>query len=341
MAGRVVAQAGSDGKFRVRSVATDEALGAIARGFAPSELVDLDLVDTSKSPTTIRLQLAGTGGGLTGQVTTPTGNPIAGALVAVGKTPRNVEWRGDDSFAEKWTPRVAVTDGEGLYEFVGLAPGTHPVAVRAAGFPYWLGETTIEAGVTSELPIQMDTGVTVKGTAYDDNNQPVAGAVVRAFPSAIDEIFLQGGQFDYDENTFGYPFTIAHEDGTYRLTGVAPGEIHLYCTRARSRRDGPVFRDSMVTSAEPGAVLDWDPVIAAGRSITGIITFRDGKPMANVFVSAVNEKTGKREVLITNQEGRFQFVRLEQGQYSLGVQLWKPPEGTPPAREEGRLAGSR
>lgn len=327
LGGRVVTHSDGNGDFRIRSAGQGQSLGALFRGFAPSELVDLEDVDTSKAPVAVRLVLSKPGGTVTGTVTSPTGKVVPGADVCVGKKPRHFDFRRSGHGArETWTPLTACTDATGRFKLPWVAPGKHPVAVRSRGLPIWKDEVVVKAGETSHLDVKLLAGVVVHGVVKDMAGKPVVNAVVRAYDTALDERYIQAGQFDYD-GIFGFAHTAADAQGRYRLGGIAPGSIHLYATRVRTTGQTTLVRAKTVLKGDAGEELEWNPVLDPGHTIEGLVTFRDGVPMQHVFVTAWHEKTNEYQALTTNREGRFRFTNLTLAHYRLTVQY--PFRGVP------------
>jgi RNA polymerase sigma-70 factor (ECF subfamily) len=336
--GRVVARADAGGSFRLRSVPPQQSLGAIAQDRAPSELVDLELLDTTRSPVRVELVLREEGGGLAGRVLGPDGAGVPAAWVSVGATNRFNNMRAGGGFMETWSPRTAQTDAEGHFAFAGLPLGELAVQARAGGFPIWKGKTLVQARETAELSIELRPGAVVEGTVREADGRPSAGAIVRAFDEPLDESFIQGGQFDF-ESAFGYPSTAADEAGRFRLAELPPGTLHLYAHRpqARRRHDAPLVpfvRDHEVLQASDGERLAWDPVLDPGHVLRGVVLHRDAAPMGGVFVSARNAHSAARQSMVTDSEGRFAFVNMELAPYALEVQLWSPPPGAEPLRAD-------
>lgn len=330
-----IARSDANGEFTARAVAKTASLGATAAGFAPSPLVDLELSDAQQAPLRVELVLSAPGGALTGRVVDGAGNGIAAATVAAGDSRRLFDHRNNGTTAEKWGPRTVRTGDDGAFLLAGLSPGKLPVEVQSAAYPLWRGECTIEAGETIELVVTMLPGVTVHGVVRGEDGNPLAGAIVRAFPRAIETHFLQSGQYDFD-SIFGYAFTVTDDSGGYRLRNAEPGQLHLFAGAGmrRGRGESLPWAD-VVLPGKPGETLEWSPRIEAGPTIRGVVRHRDGVPMHGVFVSAIVPGQKERQSISTDKDGRFRFVRLRQQAYDVTVQLWSPPKGTPPveARE--------
>src|SRR5262245_21478151 len=325
-----VAESDAAGAFLVRAAPKEQSLGATAPGKAPSQLVDLETCDTKQPPVRIELVLGAAGGTLAGRVVDQQGSGVAGARVAFGKNRRLVDHGVDGRMTELWAPLQAVTDATGAYVLDGLPPSKQPVEVWAAAFPFWHGEATIAAGDTAHLDVTMLRPVTVHGTVTGEDGAPLAGAVVRVFPTAIDETFLMGGQYDY-YSTFGFPYAAVDAQGRYRVRRVAPGELQLYASVSPSGgREQVIPWAHDVVQAQPGAVVEWSPKVEPGPTIAGVIRYRDGTPMPRVFVNVV-EPGGKRgKAIVADEQGRFRFVRLQNKAYDVTVQVWDPPKGAPP-----------
>lgn len=338
--GSYVARADASGAFAVRSAPTDQSLGATAPGRAPSTLVDLDDHDTTQSPVSIELTLPdpATGCELTGRVLLHDEAPAAHAWITVGKVSRFFRQR-NDGHIEAWTPRPALTDDQGRFELSGLAGGEHPVDVRAQGAPIWKGDVLLTRGA-NELEVRLHESARVVGVVRDAEGVPVAGAVLRAFDSELDESFVQSGQFDF-HSTFGYPSAVADDTGRFVLDELPPGPAYLYASPRSTPRTGfeSLMRDQTVLELTAGAEATWDPVLSEGNVLAGVVLFKDGEPMDNVFVSARNEQTGKKQSVNVGQDARFRFLNLDLVPYTLGVQVWDAPDGAPPIEAKHAMPG--
>ncbi len=333
-AGRIVGVTDAQGAFALQHIDAALSLGAVADGFAPSKLVDLDIVDTSKPPAIVNLELQHSGGRLEGTVTDHAGAPIATALVAVGKRPRHLDYRGG-RVIEQWTPRTAETDESGHFAIRGLAAGTLPVAIRADGYGFWRGETEITALQTTVIEPQLLASAVITGTVTDGDGAPVANAAIRAYDRAPRTSFVAGGQVDFYE-TFGYRGTLSDAAGHYRLEGVTPGVVHLFAQRSQKRHKGvSVAYTTAQLEVQPGSETEWNPVISDGLAIEGIVLYRDGFPMKSVFITLADERSGKKHVMVNDRHGVFRFLCLENSTYGVRVQYWDAPKGTPPLQASG------
>lgn len=338
-AGRVVTVTDAEGVFAMRHIAPGLSLGALAKGFAPSKLVDLDVVDTAKPPVVVSLILQRGGGRLEGRVTNHAGKPVPGALVAVGKRPRGLDHRGL-RVIEQWSPRVVETDERGQFVVHGLVAGTTPISIRADGYGFWRSEAKINALETTVIDPQLLESAVITGTVTDGEGAPLANAAIRGYDRAPGTSFVAGGQIDFYE-TFGYRGTISDAAGHYRLEGVTPGVVHLFAQRGRKRRSGvSVAYTQADLEVQPGSETKWSPVISDGFTVEGIVLYRDGFPFPGVFITCTDERSGKQHVIVNDRKGVFRFLCLDDSTFGIRVQYWDAPKGTP-ALEASHLVPKR
>lgn len=326
--GSVVTTSDSHGRFRLHHIPPDVSLGAFARNHTRSDLVDLDVIDTSTPPAKVTLMLRDQGGQLTGIVRSTAGEPIANALIGVGKQTGSLDTRGN-RVIEKWSIRSTKTDVDGRFAIDGLLPGSTTVAVRAKGFGFWRSAWEIVDQQETELAIEMDRSGTVHGLIKNGDGEPFAGAIVRCYDQAPRTPFIAGGQIDFDE-TFGYLATTADENGAYELADVSAGTAHLFAQKGgRFRMGEPVPYATTELEMPPAGKVEWNPTVSNGRTIEGIVFYKDGHPMPNRFVTLIDQKTGKQHVSTNNAKGLFLFANLDDIPYDVHVQVWDGPEGAP------------
>lgn len=332
--GSVLATTGADGRFALERVPPHVSLGAFAKGHTPSDLVDLDVVDTKSSPVTVTLTLHDHGGQLEGVVVDLDDAPIVGALVAIGKESDNLDIRGE-RVIERWSVRSTETDEHGRFGLVGLAPGDAPITVRAKGCGFWRSSCAIIDGETTEVTVRMAQSGTVRGIVRGPDEAPIAGALLRCYDREPRVPFIAGGQIDFDE-TLGYLATTAAADGSFTLADVSAGTAFVFAQPGgRPKWGEPVPYASAQLEMPAGGTIEWDPVLSDGRAIEGVVYYRDGHPMGDVFVTLIDERSQKRHVQTNNTNGVFRFVNLDPSIYTASVQYWDAPKGTPALQQAG------
>src|SRR5262245_43936459 len=327
-----VARSDAAGRFQLRDLPATYSLGATARGFAPSSLVDLELVNPATSLAEVVLHLGGEGGALQGRVLDSGGAAGAGAFVCVG-TGRWGDFRHDGTRQERWSPRLTRCDEDGRFRFDGLEAGVLPVEVLARPAPLWSSTVEVQRGATTELEVSLLASAALEGVVRDDDGTPVEHAFVRAFRARIAPAYLARGQYD-DPSVIGSPVTITDGEGHYRLEGVWPGEVFAYSSPPRGvDEDYSEVHAEAVLEARPGETLAWNPVLEPGRSIRGRVLYADGAPMPESFVRAYESGTNERRVALTDAEGHFAFFNLPAGPFRVDVQILTP--GARPLFAEG------
>jgi len=340
-----IAVTDADGAFEARDVPGRYSFGASARGFGPSEPLDLEVaLPQSAGPggVELRLELTADGGSVVGVVADPDGAPVAGAIVAVGApAPAIYGMRGDSTMPEHWGAQLAETGADGRYALHGLPPGVLPLAVEARGLAVAQHTVEVITGATVTCDVTLVRGASIEGTVRTADGAAVAGAVVIQLATPFVDPFPSQGPTDRGA-PFAWPRTRSGADGRFVLGSLAPGDVHLYAAKGTTYwdEDGATFLGTAQASftTRAGESLRWDPVLTLGLRIHGRVTFADGQPMKAVFVSArpseaSNSGAGRTEH--TRVDGTFSISGLEDRDYSVDVQLWETPPGSRPLRQAG------
>ena len=306
------------------------ALGATADGFGPSEPFDLQRTDPEVETLEVELVLGAEGGSLRGRVTSTSGVPVGGALVAVGES-HQWDTHRDGSRVIHWNARTAVADAAGRYRFDCLAVGSHPITVFSEDHPLKVAEVEITAGGAQVLDFELDRSWQVNGVVRNDQGEPIGGATVLALDEPFDDPFPTQGPTDRGA-PFPRPATKSAADGSYELHGLAQGTVHLYAEKGTSIWGDGDYKgtDQATLESEMGKELLWDPVISMGARIRGRITYADGNPLGNVFVSARVPDTDINRTTHAEKDGMFSIPELENRAYTVSVQLWDAPEDAKP-----------
>lgn len=338
--GGAVTSADSSGRFALSNVPATVSLGALAPGHTPGPPVDLDLVDTAVPPVQLELVVvaARTGGALEGRVVDDEGSPVEGAVIVAGEKIGETQYRMNDTTSESWPRRYTTSDSEGRFLIESVRVGDAPVQVRAAGFAQWADTVEVGAESTTSLEIQLDPGAVVRGRVTDADGAPVQYARVHAFPEALREDFLQGGQIDHF-GPFAPEVAVTDAEGRYTLHHLRRQTMHLYAMEPCRKRTAleelfQYTRTALDLSGE--GPHTWDPVLSDGRVIEGVVRYQDGTPMENLFVSAdAMDSDDPHRRAVHSADGSFKFIQLPGKSYRIRAQIWDLPEG----HQEPRLTG--
>lgn len=333
--GRVLTKSDEQGRFALEHIPPHVSLGAFARNHTRSALVDLDVVDTKRRPAEVTLQLLDRGGQLAGIVVDQAGRPIANAIVGVGKQDGRLDMRGK-RIIERWSIRSTKTGSNGRFLLEGLLPGKTTMAVRKRGYGIWRSECEVLDQQDQEIRITLQRSGTLHGIVTNNAGEPFAGALIRSYDLEPGIPFIAGGQIDFEE-TFGYVATTADEHGAYTLPDVTAGTAHVFVQKGgRYLRMGePVPYATAKLEMPPGGKVEWNPQVTNGRTVEGIVYYKDGHPMPNVFITLIDQKSGKQHVQTNNKDGVFTFVNLDDTTYDVHVQVWNAPKGAPPLERSG------
>ncbi len=335
--GRALALAGAGGRFALRSIPAGSSLGALAASGghdAPSELVDLDLVERTDDTAEVRLVLGRSGGRIEGRiVAAEDGAPLAGARIAFGARLRNLEHRGRQ-YVERWGLRTVETDADGRFAVDGLAVGEVAYTARDAGRGLLRGSVEVLDGKTATLELALDRSATIHGRVTDSQGRPLENVTVHAYDAAPSLDFVQGGQIDF-ALAFGHVAAVTAADGSYRLAGVTPGTVHLVVQKSPqldpARRHGGGGSPYLATTLEvaPNSEVEWNPELGEGRVLEGRALYRDGHPLAGEFVSIRTSEGKSAGTIATDAKGRFRFVSLTEPLYHVYVQVFDKPRDAP------------
>jgi RNA polymerase sigma-70 factor (ECF subfamily) len=332
---RTAAHTDANGAFFVRALAAERSLSAFADGFAPSADVDLEQRECADARTTVDFVLVRGGARFVGRVVDTDGRPVPGAIVALGDPAPYIDMRRDGSEVDDMGPRVERTDSNGQFVFTGLAPGRTPLTVRADGFAVLRAEIEFATEGSTERELVLFRGATVSGVVRDAAGRPFAGAHVCAFDAPLPTTFIGTGQIDF-ARVFGYVHATSAADGRFELAHLPHGEVYLYAfERLNIQAIGSVMRAQHVLALTDGESATWDPSIERGHTIVGVVEYADGSPVAQTFVTAIDESSGQRAVLVAGEDGRFEFLNLEPHTFTVTVQVFGAPQGSTPPKRQG------
>lgn len=335
--GRIVGRSGSFGRFEIDNVPPSASLAALYEGCAPGALVDLDEVPTEGSYAEIQLRVGGLGGQFKGTVSNAQGEPIQGAIVALGKRRVATNYRENGTVRETWGPRSSSSTEGGLFHFTALRGGQVEVHVRAPGFGQWSGSVDIDSKTPATLNLTLHRCARLRGTVAEANGRPSKGAWIYAFDQPLEDAFLQSRQID-SRSPFQNVNTRADQEGRFELTDLPVGTAWVYAQSNEELPSGTHLYERIELATAAEGEYQWNPTLSSGRSIHGRVRYRDGSPMKNVFVSAYAEDSLEERTINTG-DGSFEFIHLTGKTYHIDVQLDDEPEGAEPLAALGVRPG--
>ena len=215
------------------------------------------------------------------------------AIVRVGAGRLDTVGGGPDG-AEP-TPAQVWTDATGAFVAEGVPPGEQGIVVRAAGLAPWQGTCAVVASARARVAVTLVEGATVRGTVRDEKGAPIVDAVIRSGEDGA----LTAGR------------VVTGADGSYTLTGLAPGETSLHARHALLGE----ARHTLVVGA--GETAHWDVRFERGLVITGRLVRDDGQPVSGARIAVVASRRegvrGWSGSATSGRDGRFELANWPGG----------------------------
>lgn len=236
---------------------------------------------------------------LSGTIRNTSSEPIAGAFVCAACTNHVLAL---DRAAQSCTQ----TDARGMYTLGALPRGDYLLSAGAAGYlPGALhGGAVLRVGPTGLRAEDLDGvlergGARVTGSVVDGTGGPIAGARVEAHFAADTSrpgvLLLQAA--------------VSNDDGGFSIW-VPRGDVRLM-SHAEGYAAGNIYSFAPAT--------DVQLVMTPSAEIAGhVVTAKDGQPVANVRVNAVQH--GVRQFAISDDRGAFRITHLDPGTFNLTAQ---------------------
>lgn len=320
-AGRVVTKTASDGRFTLLGVDPTQSIGAFHTEFAPPEIVDLDQVDCSQGKAEVNLRFDRLGGIVTGVVRDPTGEPVAGAQVAVGLYHYSTSSRVDGSFKESLQPRIVETSVRGEFRVSGVDTVDMLVFVRADGFPTAEARISVSAGLTTRADFQLEEPAMLSGIVRGKDGQPCEGVTVALMARDLNQLY-DDPAWALQNSSFPMVMTKSAEDGSFVLQSVPSGERQF---TAWNEAEHGLDRKSLVV--EGGGTVKWDPIVDSGLALRGRVFDRAGKPLMTMLRVRALVGDDQERAVIPDSEGRFVIPRCRAVEH--GISLAEGPDRTP------------
>ncbi|MCC7013362.1 MAG: carboxypeptidase regulatory-like domain-containing protein [Planctomycetes bacterium] len=282
------------------------------------------------------------GAWVTGRLLLPAGverdafDPAAAELTLMFDPMRFAGVAGASAALEHLRERQTHADARLEFEFRGVALGSdYDVrAVPATLAAYKSPKFVVLAGAHVEHLVELARGGMLSGRVVDHAGNAVAGAELEASIDPL--VFGQGGFVVREGQT--------DEHGAFELQAVLAGDVELKVT-SKGYLDSKL--NAQVAEGRPTR-LD-DIVLGRGESVSGVVLWPDGSPVADLEVeadfdpaalggmSAFNALQGAQGETHSDAQGHFEISGLGKGPFVVSAKA-KPREG--PGKElRARVAG--
>jgi len=164
----------------------------------------------------------------------------------------------------------------------------------------------VQPGRTNEITLRLEPAAVVYGRVLDTTGEPFAGVPISATWDGNDTF---GSLEDELGPMHGDRATVTARDGSFRLTGLLPGEHDLYVGTERSA----LVRDGIVLAA--GEAAPWNPVLEPRSDLMLRLHDEHGAALAGwgiVVDTRIDRRGGRaRDMLATDADGRLVARNLE------------------------------
>ncbi len=273
-------RSGPDGRFEIAALPPGEVvLEVLARGYQPAAMRPFELGEGEVvGDLEIVLERGAT---LTGSVTTAGGDPVADAVVAVGRA-------------------MATTKPDGSFRVGGIAPGRRTADAWHPHFDRLERQVEIEPGV-NVFDFVFASARRLAGRVVDERGAPLPDAAVElAF----------AGRGGYSE-----PRTLSDGQGRFRFPRLAEGNYRL-----EVEKQGWVTAESRLqVDLRDGDVDDLEVVLVPSALLTGEILGLDFAELAGVRLEAVLDD-GRRRRGEVSYDGRYRVDDLAPGDWLVSAE---------------------
>jgi protocatechuate 3,4-dioxygenase beta subunit len=284
---------------------------------------------------------------LTGRVLDEAARPVVGARVTYVSDPLAFgigrSLRFSRSADELPPPPEAETGRDGRFTLTGELPP--PTEEEGLPFGSAMPQIVVQQDAFATLvqplaglaapshdtgDLMLAAGTWITGRAVDETGRPLAGAHVSATHAADSHSHAMGLPF-VGGLADGLDRVITGADGRFRVAGLSPGKADV-TVRTEGRRVGTVL-DVALQARTPADV--GDVALLSGETIAGVVTDREGQPLADADVSlssmarlvvnriedlpraGLGQDFGQRTR--TGPDGRFEVSGLAGGVYTVHV----------------------
>ena len=297
------AQSDAAGRFSLAALDVHQNIAVAADGFRPSRILIPDRRQgEGREPGESVFVLERGSASLSGTVLDRDGKRLAGVEVRIGAEAALPSFDAEGRALETLGTAHFVTDAEGGFRSERLLPGSHPIAARSPSFGLHRGAVELESGAARHIEIVMQPEAVVFGRATFESGDPAADRFVA----------VRG------EDAFQTPFAPTDRSGRFLLRGLPSGKSTLIVQAS----DGATARTTI--DARPGDRIEWNPILATGLSVTGVVVDDDGRAQESVLVRLVPSGGIDRSTAdllsrdaVADSRGAFRFNGLQDRRYDL------------------------
>ncbi|MBC7590211.1 MAG: carboxypeptidase regulatory-like domain-containing protein, partial [Salinibacterium sp.] len=211
----------------------------------------------------------------------------------------------------------ATTSLDGTYSITGLTPGTYSLQFTAndGGLNYVSKSISVTVSIGQSLAAQdvsLDQGATISGSVTSAGSPPVSLANISVSAFSVD---LQG--------MGGYGYATTDSNGSYTLSGLAPGAYSVQFTGNASGLNF-VSRSISATVSAAQSLSGQDVTLEPGATVAGRVSSAasPSTSLAGVYVSAYATTTDTEGVrgygsATTDSNGDYTITGLPAGTYTI------------------------
>lgn len=312
----VAAVSDPDGSFHIQSMGTATRVGARARGYAPSDSLDV-FPSHVDGVANIELVMHEPCSALRGRVVDASGAPVANAGVLL-----DIGLRVFESAVTNSLMLLERTELDGTFAIEGIEPGKIRIEVRAPRFAVWTGVVDVTGGSVAEIQIVMQSYVTVSGRITNERGVPlpavdVFGTTLATNKCAADSKpsndLNQNWTAVFSRNVRFYRSTMTDAEGRYELEGLAPGKAAVYADAHEAGRTVAIIE------AQSGEEVAWSPVIDGEPRLRVRVVDDNDQPLRDFAAYVHWEGSPGRGPFRTDRDGRFSVPSCSAMEYIVRV----------------------
>lgn len=295
-----VAITDSSGRFRAGPLLPGRfGVLALRADYLPSHLSGIGASGARPGSAAIALEPAAS---VAGKVVDEKGRPVRGARVRLERAPAAARFRRGPGFFAPVPQTVTGPDGSFRLDRLAASSGV-TLAASGAGFvPSTRPGLVLKAGqAVRNVVLTLRAGLTASGRVVDEQNQPVAGALIRV--ARADDRNMRGPFRPAGGD--GNPDATSRGDGSFTVGGLEEGDY-----RVSAARDGyaPKTLASVAVTAKPPT--RWPAIVLVrGVAVAGVVNDGQGHPVAGALVNVFVEGETLRSAS-TDGAGAFRIADL-------------------------------